>query len=106
MMLSGAFLLEPKKEESIKKSVKRFGKYVLYFYLWSAFFAFQGLAMKYVTGVEITEEMWTSSWERFFWGHYHMWFVFLILGFYLLLPIVRKMVENKTVIEYFCVRFW
>lgn len=30
-----------------------------------------------------------------------MWFVFLILGFYLLLPIVRKICENKVVLEYY-----
>ncbi len=103
MMLSGAFLLEEEKEMSIGKCLKRFAKLVFNFYVWSAFYAFQGLLFKFVTGKNITQELWTDSWERFFWGHYHMWFVFLILGFYLLLPIIRKFVENKAIIEYFLV---
>ena len=48
MMLSGAFMIDPDKGLSIKSSVKRFGKYTFNFYIWSAFFAFQGLAMKLI----------------------------------------------------------
>lgn len=103
MMLSGAFLLVPEKGEDIKKCTKRFGKMLLKFYIWSAFFAFQGLVFKVITGNEITEELLSNSWERFLWGHYHMWFVFLVLGFYLLLPIASKIAENKTVLEYYLV---
>lgn len=99
MMLSGAFLLEPRKGGDIK----RFGKLLLNFYIWSAFFAFQSVVFKVVTGKDITEKLLSSSWERLLWGHYHMWFVFLILGFYLLLPIVRRIADNKTVLEYYLV---
>lgn len=101
MMLSGAFLLEPAKGSNIKKCIKRFGKFALNFYIWSAFYAFQGIAVKFVTGKEITKDLLFSSGQRFLWGHYHMWFVFLVLGFYLLLPIISKFTEHKTVMEHF-----
>ena len=103
MMLSGGFLLEHKKNMNIKQCLIRFGKYLLNFYIWSAFYAFQGIVKKIVIGEKITQTLWDSSLERFLWGHYHMWFVYLILGFYLMLPILRKLSENKTVIEYFLI---
>ncbi len=103
MMLSGAFLLEPSKGSDIKKCTKRFGKFALNFYIWSAFYAFQSVAFQLVTGKEVTKDAWFSAGQRFLWGHYHMWFVLLVLGFYLLLPIVTKIAENKTVMEYFLI---
>jgi len=103
MMLSGAFLLEQNKASTVRDSLKRFGKSVFTFYIWSAFYAFQGIAVKFITGREVTAELWSASLERFLWGHYHMWFVFLIMGFYLLLPIVKKICESKNVTEYFLV---
>lgn len=101
MMLSGAFMLDIHKETDILKCFRRFGKLLLNFYLWSAFFAFQGIGLKLLTGKTVTVELWKDSLQRFLWGHYHMWFVFLILGFYLLVPILRQLVENKKVVEYF-----
>lgn len=103
MMLSGAFLLEPAKGNDIPKCLKRFGKFALNFYIWSAFYAFQGIAVKFVTGKEITKDLLFSSGQRFLWGHYHMWFVFLVMGFYLLLPIISRFTEQKRVMEYFLI---
>ncbi len=101
MMLSGAFMLDPEKNTDFKDVWKRIGKLLISFYIWSAFFAFQGIALKLITGKEVTKELWIDSGQRFLWGHYHMWFVFLILGFYVLIPIARKICEDKKVIEYF-----
>lgn len=103
MMLSGAFMLDPEKEKDSKDSVKRFCKYILIFYIWSAFYAFQGIAFKFITGKEVTGELWANSWNRFLWGNGHMWFLFVLLGFYLLLPILRKLCESKKTVEYYLV---
>lgn len=101
IMLSGAFVLDVSKENTITKCLSRFGKLVLNFYLWSAFFAFQGIGVKLLTGKVVTDELWKTSLQRFLWGHHHMWFVFLILGFYILVPILRTIVANKSITEYF-----
>ncbi len=93
-------MLETKKEPDIKGVLARFGKLLMNLYMWSAFYAFQGIAVKLILRGN-TEGLWSDSWQRFLWGHYHMWFVFPILGFYLLLPILQKICENKVVIEYF-----
>ena len=34
-------------------------------------------------------------------GHYHMWFLYMIIGLYILVPILRKVVETKEVAKYF-----
>lgn len=75
--------------------MKRFWKYLLNLYIWSAFYAFQGLIISIITKKTILEELWINSLERFMWGHYHMWFMFLVLGFYLLLPIANQIIANK-----------
>ncbi len=38
-------------------------------------------------------------------GHYHLWYVYLIIGFYLILPLLRLWVkkENKKYIEYYII---
>ena len=38
-------------------------------------------------------------------GHYHLWFVYLIIGLYILVPLLRLWVkpENKKQIEYFLI---
>lgn len=96
-------MLEPDKETSIRDVLRRFGKLLGNLYMWSAFYAFQGIAIKYITNREVTGELWSEALQRFLWGHYHMWFVFLMLGFYLLLPITRKLCESKQVIEYYLI---
>lgn len=34
-------------------------------------------------------------------GKYHMWFIFMIIGLYMLSPIIREIVKNKKVMKYF-----
>ncbi len=103
MMLSGGFLLNPQKEMRHKSIVKRIFKLLVVLYFWSAFYAFQGLAVKFVIRQAITQELVKTSFERFLWGHYHMWFLFLMLGFYILLPVVRKLCESKSIMEYYLI---
>lgn len=38
-------------------------------------------------------------------GHYHLWFVYLIIGLYLIVPLLRLWVNdtNKKYVEYFII---
>lgn len=36
-------------------------------------------------------------------GHYHMWFLFVIVGLYLIVPFLNKIVENQRLAVYFVV---
>lgn len=102
-MLSGLFLLDPQKEMTARKLGVRIGKLVTTFYLWSAFYAFQSVIFNGVkNGWEsVTGEMWSSAWRRLIVGHGHMWFLMDLLGFYLLIPMLRKICEDIRVLGYF-----
>lgn len=102
-MLSGLFLLDPEKEFKVKKWVQRLGKLALCFFLWSIFYAFQSVLFHgFRQGWDsVTEEMWRDALTRLVMGHGHMWFLRDLFGFYLLLPVLRKICEDMRVLGYF-----
>lgn len=97
-MLSGLFLVSPKREDV--KVGKRVLKIVLLFYVWSAFYAFQGVAVDALVG-EFTMEVFRGSIERFIFGHIHMWFLQMLAGFYILIPVARQICAKKESVQYF-----
>ncbi len=104
-MLSGLFLLPPEKEISVKGCWKRTLRLLLFFYIWSAFYAFQGLAVDFVTGQPVTDALLFDSFRRFLFGHGHMWFMFCLAAYYLILPVARSISANRAALIYFCA-FW
>lgn len=102
-MLSGLFLLDPQKELSMKKWGARIGKLIVGFFVWSLFYAFQSVIYNGVLSGwdSVTGEMWSSALVRLIRGHGHMWFLMDLLGFYLLLPILRKICEDIRLTGYF-----
>lgn len=102
-MLSGLFLLDPQKEMTVRKWWGRIGKLVIAFFLWSLFYAFQSVIFNGIKNGwdSVSQEMWSSALMRLVRGHGHMWFLMDTLGFYLLLPILRKICEDIKVLGYF-----
>ncbi len=102
-MLSGLFLLNPEKELSAKKWISKILKLAVGFYIWSLFYAFQSVIYNGVLHGwgTVTSDMWSNAITRFIKGHGHMWFLLDLLGFYLLLPILRKICEDIKVTGYF-----
>ena len=99
-MLSGLFLVTPERENvAVGKRILRL---VILFYVWSAFYAFQGVAMDALHG-EFSMEVWTASVERFIFGHIHMWFLQMLCGFYLLIPVARQLCVKKEVLQYYLI---
>ncbi len=58
MTLSGTFLLDYQKKETAKSLLGRIIRLLLCFYLWAVFYAFQGIVVKALRGVEIDSELW------------------------------------------------
>ncbi len=102
-MLSGLFLLDPEKDLSFKDCLRRTAKLLVIFYIWSAFYAFQGLAVDFLTGVPISTELVNSSFQRFLCGHGHMWFMSRLAGYYLMLPFARSISADKVGLTWLCV---
>lgn len=111
IMLSGMFLLDPEKNISIKKI---FSKYILrmvcalFFWgilyniyeMWSKFY-FDGTKFLFINVLKIPFELISGP------PWHHLWFLYTIIGLYLVTPIVRiftKFAQRKD-IEYLLVLF-
>lgn len=96
VMISGALFLN--RDVPIKNIYSKYIlRMVIAFITWSLFYAifttdtFQhGLiySLKSHIGTLVT-------------GHYHMWFVLMIIGLYMCIPLMKKIVSDETVMKYF-----
>ena len=105
-MLSGLFLVAPERENTAVG--KRVLKLAALFYVWSAFYAFQGIAVDTLKGA-FSMEVFRAAVERFVFGHVHMWFLQILCGFYLLIPIAGQISAKKEALRYYLilwVTFW
>lgn len=98
VMISGALFLDNAKPLSLGKlygsSLK---KLVTAFLFWSFIYALEKLLM----GEGLRE-----AGEMLLQGRYHMWYLFLIGGLYILTPLLRKITESRQLTEYFLGAFF
>lgn len=101
VMISGMLFLQPDREIPMKKL---FSKHLLR--LGTAFFFWSALYVVYTNRDRLSQingDRLLRMLEQLFTGHYHMWFVFLIAGLYLLVPLLRPFTAalGKRGMEYF-----
>ena len=96
VMISGAIFLSKDRSYKIKDLFK---KYIIHIFLvliiWSFFYAI----FYYLKNGETLAKFWT----RFVGGHYHLWYLFMLIGLYLILPLLKKITESKELTEYFLI---
>ncbi len=95
IMLSGALLLQPKKLEEpirvfLKKRLSRIG---LAFAFWTAIYLAWGffVSQQPVTFGNVAQAL---VFGIFSGSYYHFWFIYLIIGIYLVAPILRAIIAN------------
>ena len=100
-MISGSLLLDENYNYTLNKNRNRIVKMIQFFIFWSLLYV---LIFKIIITmkngyrpsiIDIT--------VAFGLGHYHLWFIYLIVGFYLLLPLLRLWVKDKNIkyVRYF-----
>lgn len=92
VMISGVFFLAGTQSlrQILRKNVLRI---VTAFIFWSALYAaYAYFFNKCALSTAVT---------LFFSGHYHMWFLFMIVGLYLIVPLLRPIAQNETLLRYF-----
>ena len=93
IMISGALFLS--RDNSLKKI---FSKYIfritVAFIFWSFIYS---LAIYLLTG-DIVKAL-----THFIKGHYHLWFLFMITGLYMLVPFLKKIAASEFLMKYFLV---
>ena len=93
VMVSGALFLSA--NHSVEKMYK---KYILRiacaFVFWSAVYAaFVFIKERSVKGAAVT----------FITGYYHLWFLFMIIGLYMITPLLKKLTEDEKLTKYFVI---
>jgi len=93
IMISGVLFLGSQKtlKNIFKKNIVRL---IVTFYFWSLVYALLSYFRFKNTG---------SAISQFIQGHYHMWFLVMIIGLYLVTPILRKVAEEKSLTKLFLI---
>ena len=93
IMISGALFLDPQKKIDIKNLfTKNITRVLLIFIAWSIIYgAYFGDEGKGITGLII----------KMVHGPYHFWFLKMLIGLYVYVPILRVIVANKKMEQYF-----
>ncbi|MBQ1298473.1 acyltransferase family protein [Candidatus Saccharibacteria bacterium] len=94
VMISGALFL--RKDQPIEKIYKKnILRLVVIFFAWSLIYVlYQFFVQKDVTSPSIFI-------SRLLKGPYHLWFLFMIIGLYMITPFLRKIVVDKKLTKYF-----
>ncbi len=103
VMLSGALLLNEEKDLPIKKLAKRILHLFILFILWSVFYAFfHQIVLPIYKGESIST---TGFFKACIDGHYHLWYLPMIIGLYMITPILRLFIkkQNHKYILYFII---
>ena len=92
VMISGALFLGRDVSISaiLKKNVARIATVFLF---WSGCYALVYLVFRHAPLAVVL--------SQFITGHYHLWFLYMIVGLYLLIPLLRPIVQNETLTRYF-----
>ena len=92
VMISGALFLgrEVSISAILKKNVARITTVFLF---WSGCYALVDLIFRHAPLSVVLSQLIT--------GHYHLWFLYMIVGLYLLIPLLRPIVQDETLMRYF-----
>jgi len=101
VMISGSLFLNPEREITLsglyRKNILRI---LLAFIFWSALYAIvgnlDGLAHP-------TADVFKEIGKEFILGRYHLWFLYMIAGLYIVTPFLRKICTDRKLAVYFCI---
>lgn len=97
LMISGALFLNSQRSIRIKRLLlHNVLRVFTAFIFWACIYSF----IDFLNG-KLAKEAVLSAFS----GHYHMWFLFLIAGLYLVSPLLKCIVENEYVLKYYLVCF-
>lgn len=99
IMLSGMFLLDPQRELTLRTLFRHhILRIVVALVVWSLVYS---LTASFLETGTLTLESFAIAVRKLVWGklHYHLWFLPMIIGLYLVTPILRGFVRGATAHE-------
>lgn len=100
VMISGRFFLDPERDISVAKIKKAIGRLVIASLFWNVIYQ----AYYILTGT-YSDLNWKGILSQALMGPYHFWYLFMLVCLYAITPFLRKIAENKKLMEYFIALF-
>ena len=94
VMISGVLFLDKEKKYTYEKIKNNILRIVRVFLIWSFIYTVYKFKGNIFTGGELEDAI-----EYFLLGHSRFWFLWMIIGIYLLVPFLRKISEDKKLVE-------
>ena len=93
-MISGALMLNEDKKLSTKKILHAAGNLFILLIVWSVFYSISYYVIKPLV---FNEDIAASAiFFAVYNGHYHMWYLFVLIGLYLITPILRTFIKREN----------
>lgn len=104
-MISGSFLLDPERELPGKKLLTKIGRLAFALLFWSLIYLIIGLIRARADLTYIRQNL---GWllQRLIAGEVHLWFLWALIGLYLVAPILRQIVRCETAAIWFIILFF
>ena len=99
VMISGVFFLDPRRSYPLQKLLKNNILRIVTAYLFWAFC--YGVVVSFADCRSLGREFWVSLIRETVTGRYHLWFLNMIVGIYLVVPFLRKITGDKKLTEYY-----
>ena len=100
VMISGRFFLDPERKVSIHRIKKAIMRLCIAFMVWDVVYQFYYI----ITGV-YSNLNWKGVIVQLIQGPYHFWYMYMLVGVYLLIPFLQKITREKWLMEYFIILF-
>lgn len=101
VMISGALMLNPKREITLKELYcKRIPRLVTAWIFWAFCYAARHL-IRYLLGAG--PDALSLFWTEFMEGHFHLWFMGMIVGLYMILPLVKPIAADRKLLKYYLI---
>lgn len=101
VMISGVLWLNPNKKVTISGLYKKnIGKLLASFFIWSWIYAISEMIGK---GIELKPATLPYFLKACLKGHYHMWFIYMMIGLYIITPLLRKISTDISLFKYFMI---
>ncbi|MBR2661951.1 MAG: acyltransferase family protein [Clostridia bacterium] len=95
VMISGALFLD--RNITMKQL---YGKYILRLALSFVVWSFGYAVVWYAMGKDRSIASFVSSFIK---GHYHLWFIYMIIGLYIITPMLNRIVSDEKLLRYFLI---
>lgn len=101
VMISGSLFLS-REIDTKRLYVKNISRLAVSFFVWSAFYAIVMAVARYFLMNDRSATFQTLL-SAMITGHYHMWFIPMIIGVYMCLPMIRAIVQSKEAAKTFLI---